>query len=132
MFHACAALQTIVPVSRSELTTVFTARVGDTAILPCPTPPGALSQYYSVRWMKDNVQIITADSPQAITPVDPRFGLDKAYSLVIYSVSLNDSSSNYHCILSVSNPLTDTKQVLQPDHEILLTLNIVIGMHMQL
>ena len=131
MYSTYTALQTIYPVSRSELTTTtFTARVGDTAILPCPTPPGALIQYYSVRWMKDDVTIITADSPQAITQVDPKFDVDTTYSLVIHSVNLNDSSSNYRCELSVTNPLTNTKQVVQPDHEIpSLMLNIMIGMH---
>lgn len=132
MYSTYTALQTIYPVSRSELTTTtFTARVGETAILPCPTPPGALIQYYSVRWMKDDVTIITADSTQAITQVDPKFDVDTtSYSLIIHSVNLNDSSSNYHCELSVTNPLTKTKQVVQPDHGIpSLRLNIMIGMH---
>lgn len=129
------APQTIAPVPKSFQTT-FTVRVGDIAILPCPTPPGALLQSYSVIWMKDDVTIVTAENPQninAFTMNDyPRFDLDSAYSLVIHSVNLNDSSSNYHCVLSVTNPLTDAKREVQPypNRKIPLTL-IIIGMHMK-
>ena len=120
-----AALQTIVPVSRS-VQTAFTARVGDTAILPCPIQPGALSQYYSVIWMKDGVEIIRADNPQTIMPQNgnSRIDLDSTYSLVIHLVNLNDSSSDYQCMLFVTNPNTHTKQEVKPDREITITLNI--------
>ena len=129
-----AALQTIVPVPGS-VQTIFTARVGETAILPCPIQPGALSQYYSIIWMKDGIEIIRANNQTIIMPGpqngDSRLDLDSAYSLVIHSVDLNDSSSNYQCMLFVTNPNTNTKQEVRPDREVAITLNI-IGMHMQL
>ena len=123
-----AALQTIVPVPGSVQTT-FTARVGETAILPCPIQPGALSQYYSVIWMKDGVEIIRANNPQIILPQNgnSRLDLDGAYSLIIHSVNLNDSSSDYQCMLFVTNPDTHTKQEVQPDREVAITLNVIIG-----
>ena len=83
--------------------------------------------------MKDDITIITAENPQTIVPLndDPRFELDSAYSLVIHSVNVNDSSSNYQCVLSFTIPNTGVKLEVQgyPDHETPLTLN-VIGMHM--
>ena len=123
-----AALQTIVPVPRSVQTT-FTARVGETAILPCPIQPGALSQYYSVIWMKDSVEIIRANNPQTILPQNgnSRLDLDSAYSLVIHPVDLNDSSSNYQCMLFVTNPNINIEEEVQPDREVAITLNIIIG-----
>lgn len=117
---ACTALQTIVPVPRS-LQTTFTVRAGDTAILPCPVPPGALLESYSVTWSKDDITVMFSD---------PRFDLNKAYSLVIHSVNLNDSSFNYRCVLCVTNPNTGTRREVRmyPDRDIPLTLH-VIGMH---
>ena len=114
--------------------TTFTARVGGTAILPCPNPPGALLQYYSVIWMKDGVTIISAGNPQISMELngDPRFDLNSAYSLVIHSVNVNDSSSNYQCEVFFTIPRTNTRSALQgrrPDNrDISLTLT-VIGMH---
>ena len=119
-----AALQTIVPVPGSFQTT-FTVRVGETAILPCPIQPGALSQYYSVIWMKDSVEIIRANNPQTIMAQNgnSRLDLDSAYSLVIHSVNLNDSSSNYQCMVFVINPNTPLSHTKQEVHEITITLN---------
>ena len=129
LYSTCTALQTMVPVP-SSLQTTFNARVGNTAILPCPTPPGALLQFYSVIWMKDNIAIIKHD-PQSIMPLDgdPRYDLDSAYSLVIHPVNVNDSSSNYKCVLSFTIPITGVKREVlpYPNREISLTLNI--GMH---
>ena len=127
-----AALQTTVPVPESVQTT-FTARVGETAILPCPIQPEALSQHYSVIWMRGGVEIIRANNPQTIMPQNGNYRLDlnSAYSLVVHSVNLNDSSTNYQCMLSVTNPITNTKEEVRPDREIAITLNIT-GMHMQL
>ena len=62
---------------------------------------------------------------------DSRLDLDSVYLLVIHPVDLNDSSSDYQCMLFVTNPNTNTKEEVQPDREVAITLNI-IGMHMQL
>lgn len=78
--------------------------------------------------MKDGVPIITAENLQTIMPLNPRFDIDSSYSLVILSVNLNDSSSNYHCVVYVTNPRTGSKQEVKPDRKIPLTLNIV-GMY---
>ena len=127
-YYTHAALQTTVPVSRF-VQTAFTARVGDTAVLPCPIQPGALSQYYSVIWMKDGVEIINPQTIIMPQNSNSRLELDSAYSLVIHSVNLNDSSTDYQCMLFVTNPKTDTKQEVKPDREITITLNI-IGMQL--
>ena len=125
--HACTALQTIVSVPSSVQTT-FTARVGDTAVLQCPIAPGALLQSYSVRWMKDSTFIAERMNSQDAMYTDPeRYDIDDAYSLLIHSVNVNDSSSNYRCVLFITNPRTDTKQEVQPypNREIPLRLNII-------
>ena len=84
----------------------FTVTVGDTVVMPCPVPPGALMQYYIA---------------------DPRYGIDGAYSLVISSVDVNDSSSSYECVLHSTNPITNVRQELQayPERDILLTLHVL-------
>ena len=104
----------------------FTVTVGDTVVMPCPVPPGALMQYYSVEWMKDNnILICTNRSRDHIA--DPRYGIDGAYSLVISSVDVNDSSSSYECVLHSTNPITNVRQELQayPERDILLTLHVL-------
>ena len=123
------ALQIIVPVPNSVSNTfTVTAIVGDTAVLPCPISPGALLQSYSVRWIKDAVLIVSTMNLQNIMRTDPKYDVDGAYSLVIHSVSMNDSSSNYQCMLYSTNPNTDARTEVQPNHDILLSLNI-LGMY---
>ena len=75
-------------------------------ILPCPFKPGALLQYYTVEWMKDNIEI-------AIAP-NSKYHIDRAtYALIIDPVSVNDTSSNYQCQVFVTNPKTNSKEQLQ-------------------
>ena len=102
----------------------FTATVGDTAVLPCPILPGALLRSYSVMWMKDSLPILNAQDQ--ITKTDPRYRVNDAFSLIIESVDVNDSSSSYQCVLFFMNPITGAKQELQtdPERDILLTLNV--------
>ena len=123
------ALQYIVPVPLSVETT-FTAIVGDTAVLTCPISPGTLLQSYSVRWMKDSVAIVDTMNPQNVMRAehDPKYDIDSTYSLVIYSVNMNDSSSGYQCVMFSTNPLTGTKSEVQPNRTIPLSLNI-LGMY---
>ena len=130
-FNLCfTALQIIVPVPNSVHTT-FTAIVGDTAVLPCPISPGALLQSYSVRWIKDAIPIVSTMNPQSIMRTDPKYDVDGAYSLVIHSVNMNDSSSSYLCMLYSTNPNTDVRTEVRPkfNHDVLLSLN-VLGMYM--
>ena len=124
---ACTAFQTLVPVP-STIQTTFTARVGDTAVLQCPIEPGALLQSYSVIWMKDSTRIAERVNYQNVVSINPeRYDIDDNYSLLVHSANVNDSSSNYQCVLSVTYPRTDAKQELRPyqAREIPLTLNII-------
>ena len=67
-------------------------------------------------------------NPQNIMRIDPKYDVDGAYSLVIHSVNMNDSSSNYQCMLYSTNPNTDAWPELRPDHDVILSLNI-LGMY---
>ena len=114
----------------SSVQATFTATVGDTAVLQCPIPPGALLQYYSVEWIKNSIPIAErVNSLDAVSIDRNKYDIDDAYSLVIDSVNMNDSNSIYQCVLYVSNPLTNTKQKVQtfPNSNILLSLIILQG-----
>ena len=91
-------------------------------VLPCPFKPGALLQYYSVKWMKDSIEI--AESSNS------KYRIDRAtYALIIDPVSVNDTSSNYQCQMFVTNPITEVKQELQfypqPTSDVSLSLTVV-------
>ena len=53
-YHS-TALQILVPMLDTPPTLSFT---DDGVVLPCPIQPGALLRYYSLVWMKDNVNKI--------------------------------------------------------------------------
>ena len=73
-YHS-TALQTLIPVSADTIQTNFTAIVGDTVVMLCPVPPGALMQYYSVEWMKENNILICTNQPRDHI-ADPRYSID--------------------------------------------------------
>ena len=85
--------------------TVFNATVGESVALPCVISPGALLQYYTVEWMKDNVLIHTNRkvNPQdhIVTETDPRYSTDGAYSLVISSVDVKENNLKFLTSLNV-------------------------------
>ena len=104
----------------------FTAVLGDRAVLPCPIEPGALLQQYSVRWMKGNTPIAEYNPQDVMTADDSRYKIDRAnYSLIINSVTINDTCVDYKCELSVLNPLTKSKVTLQPSYPVTLSLEII-------
>ena len=93
-------------------------------VLPCPFKPGALLQYYTVKWMKDSIEIAKAPN------CNSKYRIDRAtYALIIDPVSVNDTSSSYQCQMFVTNPKTNTKVQLQfypqPTSEISLSLTVV-------
>ena len=102
-------------------------------VLPCPFKPGALLQYYAVKWMKDGIDI--AESPNSKYRIDgespnSKYRIDGAtYALIIDPVSVNDTSSSYQCQVSVTNPITDTKVPLkfypQSTPDVSLSLTVV-------
>ena len=99
---------------------------GARVALPCPIQPGALLQQYSVTWYKEGVRIAEATDPQSVMTVDDsRYKIDRdTYSLIIDPTNINDTSSNYQCDLSVTNPLTDSLQVLQSSPSVTLSLKV--------
>ena len=101
---------------------------GDKVVLLCPIQPGALLQQYSVRWKKDNSAIADYDPCSVLTAIDSQYNINRAnYSLIINSVTINDTSTDYQCELRVMNPLTDTKHVLQlpPPASASLSLKVI-------
>ena len=63
-----------------------------------------------------------------MTPDDSHYQIDRGrYSLIISSVTVNDTGTDYQCELSVLNPVTNVLRVLQPSTPVTLSLK-VIGM----
>ena len=102
---------------------------GERVVLHCPIQPGAFLQQYSVRWMKGGIPIANVNNAQNVmTADDSHYQIDRGrYSLIISSVNVNDTSTDYQCDLSVLNPVTSVLQVLQPSTPVTLSLK-VIGM----
>ena len=122
-----AALQTVVTLP-DEVETTFTATVDGTAVLNCPIQPGALLQYYSVRWTKSNVGIAEFSTSNGFRSTDSRYSIDRAsFSLTINHVNVNDSATSYKCEVYVSHPTGNDNVQLMPSRQISLTLD-VIGM----
>ena len=100
--------------------------LGDRVILQCPIEPGALLQQYSVRWMKDNTPIAEYNPQDLMTANDSRYKIDRAnYSLIIDSVTINDTSADYQCDLTVVNPLSNSSKELQPSYPVTLSLEVI-------
>ena len=131
IIYISTAFQTLIPVPPDSVQTVFNATVGESVVLPCVISPRALLQYCTVEWMRDNILIHTNQeaNPQdhIVTETNPRYSIDGAYSLVISSVDVNDSSSRYQCVLHSTNPETGVRQELYayPQRDILLTLHVL-------
>ena len=98
---------------------------GDTVVLHCPIHPGALLQQYSVKWKKYAI-IAEAINPQSVMTVnDSHYKIDRGtYSLIIDPVNTNDTSTNYQCELSVTNPRTNVPQVLQTSPPVTISLKV--------
>ena len=109
--HVHAALQTLIPVTDTDITQNYTAQSGDRVVLPCPIQPGALLQSYSVIWMEDSVEIANSQTGRI---TNSRYGINgTTFALIIDPVNVNDTSSSYQCQVFVTNPITNTKQRLQ-------------------
>ena len=132
LFHFFTALQTNFPMTTAVQTT-FTATSGDRVVLQCPIQPGALLEYYSVKWMRGNILIAQRTrNPHGVSTVDSRYSIDTtSYSLVIDNVNDNDSSTNYRCALFVTNPLTNVLQELRfsQNRDVLLSLLVLSKFH---
>ena len=78
--------------------------------------------------MKDNISIAEIRNLHStIKMIDSRHSINMtSYSLVIDGVDVSDTSTNYQCAVSVSNPLTDTLQELQfsSGHKFMLSLQV--------
>ena len=101
---------------------------GDTAVLPCPIRPGALVQYYSVMWKKNNT-LILSKRMNRVVKTNSKYDISTVFSLVIDSVDVNDTSFSYECIVHHEIPATNVRQKLQPcpNRDIRLSLQ-VLGM----
>ena len=79
--------------------------------------------------MKGSIPIAKINNVQNVmTPDDSHYQIDRGrYSLIISSVTVNDTGTDYQCELSVLNPVTNVLQVLQPSTPVTLSLK-VIGM----
>ena len=70
---------------------------GESIQLHCSIQPGRLSQYYSASWDRSGEPIHTSSGDRySINPTN--------LSLVIKKLHLNDTSDDYHCIVTVTDP----------------------------
>ena len=108
-----------------EVQTTFTAIVGSTALLHCPIKPGALLQYYSVKWTKSDIKIASFNTLEGFCLTDSRYSIDRSsFSLIIHSVNVNDSDTSYKCEIYVRSPTGGDNELLQPSGELSLTLDV--------
>jgi hypothetical protein len=100
---------------------------GGNAVLDCPIQPGALLHRYSVRWTKGHTPIAAIPNPQGeLECADPRYQIDRGrYSLIINSVTVNDTSTDYRCELFVTIPITHSRHQLQPTTCTPLSLKVI-------
>lgn len=62
--------------------------------------PGRLRQYYSVRWWNGSVPLAASSSPAQLSD----YQLHENFSLTINDIQLSDSSTNYHCMVTIDDP----------------------------
>ena len=106
-----------------SLQTHFPVASSERVIVPCPIQPGALIQQYSAKWTKDDNIIASSSNSQSVD--NSPYEIDRAtYSLIIDSVSTNDTSTDYQCELSVTNPITNTRQKLRQS-QVSLSLSVI-------
>ena len=99
---------------------------GDRVVLPCPIQPGALIQYYSVIWLKENSIVVEVHRQNILTVDDSRYNIDRAtYSLIIDPVNINDTSTRYGCDLFVTDPITTSRRQLQSSPPVSLSLHVI-------
>ena len=99
---------------------------GDRVVLPCPIQPGALIQYYSVIWLKENSIVAEVHRQNIVTADDSRYNIDRAtYSLIIDPVNINDTSTRYGCDLFVTDPITNSQRQIQSSPPVSLSLHII-------
>ena len=106
--------------------TTFHAALNETAVLDCPIQPGALLQYYSVRWTKNGAPLPQLQgSSQDDLNTDIRYNIDRStFSLIISSITFSDSSDDYQCEIYVQNPLKGDNNRLMPSREVSLILAV--------
>ena len=80
----------------------YAFQAGVSATVQCRVMPGRLSQYYSVRWMKNRAPIATSNPHFVVQG----YQLHDAFSLTINNIQLSDSSTNYQCIVTLNDPQT--------------------------
>jgi hypothetical protein len=77
-------------------------------------------------WVKDDIKIAEIRNLHSTT-IDSRYSINMtSYSLIIDGTNLSDTSTSYQCTVSVSNPITNTMEVLQisSGHNFLLSLQV--------
>ena len=115
-----------------SFTGLFTAVAGGVATIQCPTLPGRLRQYYSVRWRKGYRILGELYDGSHLARLEPRHSIDNTtFSLIIDNVEVGDGGSGYNCLVVVRDPLSfngQTRIRLEADRDVSLGLQ-VIGTH---
>ena len=83
------------------------ALVGEQVQLNCAIVPGKLIQYYYVTWEVDGRTLFRTRPNVSPHQLNDNYGLStSSLSLIINNVQLKDTSSEYHCVLTVVDPIT--------------------------
>jgi len=96
---------------------------GQQATINCRVMPGKLSQYYSVRWINDSVTISTSN-PRSVLP---GYQLHDNFSLTIYNIQLNDSSTSYQCSVTIDDPQRSGTDNVVYDQSYLGLITVIVG-----
>ena len=97
------------PRANSSNSSSYAFQEGRPATIDCQIMPGRLSQNYNVRWLKDNVTIATSSPHDVLAG----YQLHDNFSLTINNTELSDSSTNYHCRVTIDDPqISGTQNVV--------------------
>ena len=124
----CLSIYIAIPTrARIEPKTFYTV-VGDRARLDCVVSAGALLKQYTVTWLKGTLPIYRQARSSNLTQfTDRRYHLDPmTLSLLIDNVQFSDNLTDYHCEMSVQDPLSMNTHVYEVARNVNITL-VVLG-----
>ena len=102
LLHSSFLSSVAYPQADLSIPSIYAFQAGLSATIQCRLMPGRLSQYYSVRWMKNGEPIATSNPHFVLQG----YQLHDTFSLTINNIQLSDSSTSYQCIAFLNDPQT--------------------------
>ena len=101
--------------------------VGERARINCTVSPGALLKQYAVTWLNGSQPIYRQGRSSGIVLTDHRYHLDPiTFSLLIDNVQFSDALADYHCEMSVQDPISMNTHVYDVARNVTISL-VVLG-----